>query len=80
MEGFNKFAHFMYNVGELKKLKRAGWVRSGIENPESVSKKARIATRNDKPIVPLPMIPITFSFFILLPKAHGGENYSIKLG
>lgn len=37
MERFNKFARFMGYVGDLKKLKRTGWVRSGIKNPESVA-------------------------------------------
>jgi hypothetical protein len=32
-----------------------------------VSKKAKTVIRKDIPITPLPIIPITFSFLILLP-------------
>lgn len=37
MDRFNEFARFMGHVGDLKKLDRTGWVRSGIKNPESVA-------------------------------------------
>lgn len=37
MKRFNEFARFMGHVGDLKKLERTGWVRSGIQNPESVA-------------------------------------------
>ncbi|MEJ2617668.1 MAG: hypothetical protein P8Z35_22125 [Ignavibacteriaceae bacterium] len=35
---------------------------------DKVWKNAPTTTRNDNPIVPLPIIPITFSFLIRLPK------------
>lgn len=37
MERFNEFTEFMGHVGDLKKLKRTGWVNRGIQNPESVA-------------------------------------------
>jgi len=37
MERFNEFARFMGHVGDLKKLERTGWVRSGIKDPENVA-------------------------------------------
>jgi len=37
MGGFIEFAKFMGHVGDLKKLDRTGWVKCGIQNPESVA-------------------------------------------
>src|SRR3954454_20843223 len=33
----NDFARFLAQVGRLKTLKRAGWVRRGVSDPESVA-------------------------------------------
>ena len=37
-----KILDFALVVGKLKGLKRTGWVRSGIPNPESVADHAHI--------------------------------------
>ncbi|MFA5933507.1 MAG: HD domain-containing protein [Microgenomates group bacterium] len=37
MERFNELARFMGHVSNLKKTERTGWVRRGIQNPESVA-------------------------------------------
>lgn len=37
MERFSDFAQFMNRAGKLKRIERTGWVRSGIQNPESVA-------------------------------------------
>jgi putative hydrolases of HD superfamily len=64
MERFNEFQKFMGHVGKLKQIERSGWVRSGIQNPESVADHS---------------FRVTFMALVLADKAKVDQNKAIRM-
>ncbi len=47
-KGIGGEVEFLKKVGELKALKRAGWVRNGVSEPESVADHVRTKRSESK--------------------------------